>query len=287
MARFRIGDDWRIPHETGQAIDRGWPAATGGRPHGVTWHWTATWTLRRCSELLGGPSALRRGQASAHCAVGRSFAEGVERYVELDDRAWHAGKEQRLRWDGRPYVDEAWKGARTTIGVETVTIGYARPGVVAGRRWPVVDDPTGRRRLVVQPWSDEQLTMMIAVGRAIVERWPAIGPRDHHGHHDLCPGDKVDVVGLPFARLLRGIYDDPSIPDVWTPTRTIAGRRRALARLGLAGATEISPEAPWSTTDDEGLRRAQAELGLTVDGLWTQAVSWAVHDALADGRLTQ
>lgn len=90
-------DAFRIPLEEGQAVSPGWTAATGHRPVAVTWHWTATWDLAKCGRLLGGADALRRGLASAHYAVGRSFAEGVHRYVSLEDRSWHAGKNQTVR----------------------------------------------------------------------------------------------------------------------------------------------------------------------------------------------
>ena len=101
-ADFRIGAGPRIPLGRGHAVSRGWTKATGGRPMGVTWHWTATYDLAACDRLLGGAEPERRGQASAHYAVGRSFAEGVSRYVSLANRSWHAGVEQKLRWDGRP-----------------------------------------------------------------------------------------------------------------------------------------------------------------------------------------
>ncbi|MEM8996941.1 MAG: N-acetylmuramoyl-L-alanine amidase [Acidobacteriota bacterium] len=274
-----MDDRWRIPLEPGHAVDRGWTAATGHRPLGVTWHWTATRTLRRCHELLGGASPERRGQASAHYAVGRSFREGLARYVSVEDRAWHAGRRQTLRIDGGPFRGPDDKGARTAVGVETVSIGYARPGVDPADDWIDADTVDGGERLRVQPWTQEQVEMMIWVGREIVARWPHIGPRHHHGHHDLCPGYKVDVAGFPFARVLRGVYGDPSIPDVWSGTWTAPGRRRALRHLGFdpGGALELGV---WTRADDLALRRAQSALGLQPHGLWTTAVAWAVDDAV-------
>ena len=284
---FRFDDSWMIPLEPGQAVDRGWPERTWAdrRPVAVTWHWTATWTLERCHQLIGGAEAENRGRASAHYAVGRSFEEGVARYVSLENRSWHAGFRQKLRFDGRPMTRQEEKGARTSIGVETVNIGYARtepdePAVVADPDWILADTVDGGRRLVVQPWSDEQIEMMIAVGREIVQRWPEIGPRHHHGHHDLCPGYKVDVAGFPFARVLRGIYPNENIPDVWSGTWTARGRRRALAELGFVSWNAYD-EDRWTRADHLTLRRAQRALGLHVDGLWTTAVAWAVHDARA------
>ena len=281
---FEISDRYRIPLRPGNAVDRGWRAATGSRPVAVTWHWSATATLRQCSALLGGSDPLRRGVASAHSAVGRSFREGIDRYVSLEDRSWHAGKRQTLRWDGRPCRRADDKAARTSIGVETVHLGYARPGLPAGADWLRADSTDGRWRMRIQPWTEEQIVMLIAIGREIVARWPHIGPRDHHGHHDICPGYKVDPLAFPFARVLRGIYDDPRIADVWTPFLTVRGRVRALAALGYdpgpagAGGT-------WDDRCDAALRRLQSDLDLVPDGRWSTFVCWPVAAAMASLKL--
>lgn len=273
--------DVRIPREPGHAVSRGWLAATGGRPAGVTWHWTATRDLAHCRRLLGGAAPERRGVASAHYCVGRSFAEGVDRYVGLDDRSWHAGKNQTLRWDGRARTRDDDKGARTTVGVETVNLGFARRGLPAADGWLRADSPHGRFRMRVEPWTDEQIEMAVAVGREILRRWPHLRPRDHHGHHDLCPTYKLDPSGFPFARVLRGIYDDPAIPDVWTPLWTVRRRQRALIALGL----DLGPsgaDGRWGERSDAALRRLQRHHGLVEDGLWTTFVNWTVHDVLAE-----
>jgi N-acetyl-anhydromuramyl-L-alanine amidase AmpD len=277
---FETSDYHLIPLEAGQAVSRGWTAATGHRPVAVTWHWTATWDLAPATALLGGPEPLRKGQASAHYGVGRSFAEGVHRYVSLENRSWHAGKNQTLRWDGRPLDDPDYRDSRTSVGVETVNVGYAREGVPPEDDWLRADSPDGRRRMWIQPWTEEQVEMMIAVGRGIVDRWPGIGPEAHHGHHDVCPGYKVDVAAFPFARVLRGIYDDPTIPDVWSSLWTVGERRRALAALGYLDAAtgDASDSADrWDRAADAALRRFQAENGLVADGMWTVFVNRAVH----------
>lgn len=263
-------------------MDVGWEPS-GGAPVAVTWHWTATATLARCDELIGGSHSERKGQASAHYGVGRSVDEGIHRYVSLENRSWHAGKNQTLRWDGGPMTSEDDKGARTCVGVETVNVGYAREGLPVGAlpvgdEWLSAASVDGRRRVLVQPWTDEQVEMMVAVGREIVARWPAIGPRAHHGHHDLCPGYKLDVAAFPFARVLRGIYRDESIPDVWSEVWTPRGRRRALRRLGYGPAPATDPDV-WTRLDDLALRRFQFEHGHQPDGLWTTAVSWKVWEA--------
>lgn len=276
--------DHLIPLAADQAVSAGWTAATGYKPVGVTWHWTATATLAECRAMLGGANATRKGQASAHFAVGRSAAEGTDRYVSLENRSWHAGYKQSLRWDGRSMSSTDYRGTRTCVGVETVHVGYARDGFPAGPDWIPVHTPDGQKSLLVAPWPAEQLSMMIEIGRLVQQRWPHLGVRDHHGHVDLCPRDKEDVLGFPFAALLRGIYADPSVPDVWSPCWTTLGRQRALVALGYdlgrAGADGI-----WGPRSDAALRRFQYHRGLVQNGLWTGFVSWAAYDAIkAKGR---
>ena len=276
---FQISDRFLIPHGTGHAIDRGWTAATGFRPMAVTWHWSATATLAECSALIGGSAPRRKGMASAHYAIGRSFEEGVDRYVSIEDRSWHAGKNQSLRWDGQAVRGDDDKGSRTSIGIETVALGYARAGLPATASWLRADSPNGLQRMRIQPWTEAQIDMMIVIGRQLVERWAHIGPRQHHGHHDICPGYKTDVLAFPFARVLRGIYDDPTIPDIWSPYGTVRQRRRALAELGY-----LPPAAAtgglWDTTCDHALRQLQRDSGLVANGCWSTFVGWVVHRAL-------
>jgi hypothetical protein len=118
--------------------------------------------------------------------------------------------------------------------------------------------------------------MMIAVGRDIVTRWPHIEPRHHHGHHDLCPGYKVDPSGFPFARVLRGIYNDPSIPDVWTPYWTVRGRRRALAGAGYDPGPGNG--GTWDGGCDRALLALQRDHGLTANGCWSTFVGWKIYE---------
>ena len=201
-------------------------------PGGLLGIGPATYSLLTCNRLLGGANAQRMGIASAHYAVGRNLDEGVSQYVALTNRSWHAGRFQRLRWDGRPSTNET-KGARACIGIETVSLGFERKGVQADSDWIEAAIPSGRQVLRVQPWTDEQIVMMATVGKEVIARWPRVGPRDHHGHHDLCPTYKRDVVGFPFARVLRAIYDNHNLPDVWSEVWLPEGRQRALYDLGF------------------------------------------------------
>lgn len=279
-----IRTDYMIPLEPGQAISKGWTDATNQRPMGVTWHWTATWDLATCRRVLGGPNAERKGVASAQYAVGRGRAEGVDCYVSLEDRAWHAGINQTLGWDGQR-SDETTKGSRTTIGIETVNIGYARSSVAPQADWIKVATVDNRRLLIVQPWTEEQLEMMIELGKTVVNRWKHIGMRDHHGHHDICPGYKHDVLGFPFARVLSGIYGS-DVPDVWTPLLLPIQRQKALRLLGydlgITGVGGDGVDGLWGRISDRALVQFQAENHMVPNGKWTTFVCWKVYDWLRE-----
>lgn len=273
---FEIREDWMIPVAPGHSVVAGWRDVTDRKPMGVTWHWTAGWTLDQCSRTLGGGNAAMKGISSAHYGIGRSFEEGVDRYVSLENQSWHAGKEQKLRWDGKKSTN-ATKGSRTTVGVETVNIGFAREGVPAAADWIEVTDTNCRWPMRIQPWPEEQFEMMVAIGKEIVARWPHIGHRAHHGHHDICPGYKQDVAGMDFARLLRRIYDDDTIPDVWTPLRSPKARQSALINLGY-------DLGHWGADGDFGdrsmaaLDKFQKDRGAVRIGFWTSFTNWDVWD---------
>ncbi len=271
-----------IPIRPGNAVLRGWPRKSGGKPLGVTWHWTATRDLAMCTRILGGANPERKGKASAHYGVGRTPSEGVHRYVTLENRSWHAGIEQKLRWDGAPRTRQWEKASRTTVGVETVHVGYARRHFPAGPDWIEAASPNGRMEMRVAPWPDSQIQMMIDVGKEIIDRWPHIRPQDHHGHHDICPGYKLDVAGFPFATVLRGIYGDPTIVDVWTPYWTVEQRQQALLDLGY-NLGDLGVDGDWGRMSDGALLQFQEDQGLVKDGYWTVWVSRAVHAALGRG----
>lgn len=273
---FKINIDYMIPHGNGNAVSKGWTSYSDRKALGVTWHWTATWDLKTCTRILGGDDALRKGEASCHYGIGRSFEEGVHQYVSLDDRSWHAGAGQTKMYDGSELPSSRYKASRNTIGIETVHIGYTRKGV------PRLDDyydaaTQSGRMICVASWTEEQIALMIHVGKKIQERWPNIGPRDHHGHHDICPGRKVDVVGFPFAEVLRGIYDDESIPDVWSEFWDISARQQALIDFGY-NLGSYGADGDWGRMSDAALEKFQADNGMVVDGMWDTYVCWKIHD---------
>lgn len=274
-------NDFLIPVASGQAVSKGWTSVTGNKPIGVTWHWAATRTLAQCRTILGGANAERRGEASAHFCVGRTATEGIDRYVDVANRAWHAGINQTLDTNGRPATSTT-KATRTTIGIETVNIGFARDGVPASADWIVDTSPNGKQVLRIQPWPEEQIDLMVTLARSIVARFPHIRPEHHHGHHDICPGYKLDVLGFPFADVLRRAYDDPSIPDVWSPWRTVRARQKALVDLGFTlGAS--GADGDWGRLSDAALRRFQHAEGLVEDGMWTVFVARRVYARLHGG----
>lgn len=268
--------DFLLPLTADQAVSPGWTPATGNRPVGVTWHWTATATLAEARAMLGGANATRKGEASAHFGVGRSYREGTDRYVLLENRSWHAGALQSLRWDGQTLGNPDFRGLRTCVGIETVNLGYARDGLPAGPDWIEATTPD-HDVYRIQPWTAEQIQMCIAIGKVVVARWPGIGPRNHHGHHDLCPQYKEDVTGFPFATVLRGIYADPSIPDVWSSLWTVRQRQTALIRLGY-NLGSGGADGLWGSRSLAALKSFQASAGLVVNGFWTSFVCWKVYD---------
>lgn len=285
LQHHQLNREHLIPLGDGNAVSRGWTNANK-RPEGITWHWSATWDIELLTKLLGGKNAMRKGAASAHAGVGRTIADGVHIYVEPENRSWHAGKNQTLRWDGKPVREDGQdsRGSRTTIGIETVNVGFARNGVKAEDDWIIADTANGKTRYLIQPWTEEQLQLMVGLGRYYVELFPHIGVRDHHDHQDLCPGYKVDSIGLPFARLLRGIYRDPTIPDVWTPFLLVEGRQRALQMLGYdlgtSGPKKDGVDGDWGRLSDNALQKLQRDMALVDNGFWTSFVSWAVYDLM-------
>lgn len=278
---FAVTNEHGVPYGEGQPVGYRWRAHHDLQPRGVTWHWTAGWKLAHADAALGGPwkeGMKNRRKASSHYGIGRTFAEGVSRYVSLEDRSWHAGAGQKVRWDGAIYDGSQRddKGARTCLGVEVVNRGHDYTGddgvKVAG---------VGGHRLNVQPWTEEQLVMCIHVGKEIVGRWNHLRPEDHHGHHDLCPGRKEDVGSFPFARVLRGIYNDESIRDVWSPLWSAAGRQRALIALGY-DLGKWGADGSWGGQSRKALLTFQEDHGLVAHGYWSTFVCRAVDDALLE-----
>jgi len=273
-------NDHLIPVKSGNAVSRGWTSAYP-YPKGITWHWTATWDLATCRRILGGTDPLRKGKASAHFGVGLNRQEGIDRYVKLENRSWHAGAGQILTWVGNP-SNSTSSGARTTIGIETVNVGYARSGVPAREDWTVWATPDCRHEMQIPPWPAEQIEMMVELGSYIVKQYTGIKPSDHHGHHDLCPGRKFDVMGFPWLPVLEGIYGAGCVEDVWTPYQSIQQRQQALIDLGY-DLGSWGADGAWGRMSTAALEDAQTDLGRCAeDGYWTLFTARAIHKALKE-----
>lgn len=278
--KFEIDKSWMIPIESGQAVSTGW-SYSDGKPTSVTWHWTATWNRKACDKTLGGANALQKGVASAHYCVGRSFREGISQYVDLENRSWHAGAGQTVRWDGKQasHGGKFLSGSRVSIGIETVEIGYARKGVDKKDDWIEVYDSSGKRKMWVEPWTEEQIEMMIFVGKEILKKYPHIKPEDHHGHMDICPDRKDDPsLAFPFAKVLSGIYDKKVI-DIWSPFLLIEPRQKALQLLGY-DLGKWGADGDWGQISDKALKQFQKDHDLFDNGQWSTFVCWKIYNAL-------
>lgn len=279
---YTIDTSWMLPTNVGgHAVSTAGWIYTNGSPTSVTWHWTATTTRASCDRTLGGKTPSRKGVASAHYCVGRTKQEGISQYVRLEHRSWHAGANQSVRWDGKSASinGQFLSGSRASIGVETVNIGFDRKEVPKQSDWIETYDTSGKTKMWIQPWTNEQIDMMIFVGKEIVKKYPNIKYLDHHGHHDICPGYKQDCsMAFPFAKVLSGIYDE-EIPDVWTIFRAIKPRQRALELLGYNLGT-YGADGDWGTISDRALKKFQETKGLFPNGQWTTFVCWEIYFTL-------
>jgi hypothetical protein len=274
---------YSVPQNLRQPVVRGWKEHHDYKPVGVTWHWAVCTKLEILDRVIGGPRTSSsadypRSDASAHYGIGKTFAEGVSRYVSIEDCSWHAGAGQKMRWDGAPFLATvpSDKGSRCCIGIEIANMGHAYRGDHGSKVLGTAGDS-----LDVDPWTVDQLAMCIHVGKEIVDRWPHIRPEHHHGHHDLCPGRKEDVASFPFALVLRGIYDDATIRDVWTPLWSALGRQRALLALG-GDLGKWGADGAWGGQSRRALLAFQEAHGLQVNGQWTSHVCRAMDAALLD-----
>ena len=262
----------------GRPWAEGWPE---GHPSGVTWHWTAGGSLAGCYATIG-PVPGARDDASAHYAVGRTLKEGIDQYVLLDDRSFHAGKNQTLRGDGKPRTGAGESASRMYIGVETVHLGWVRegnPATPGTAAYPGVDCSSLYQ---IPPWTEACIEGCVVVARAIIARWPHIRAEDHHGHGDLCPNYKVDPLGFPFARVLSEAYG-VKVPDVWGATRTFQQRQAALNALSVRRPdlqiAQLKVDGVFGNASKTALRVARLALCGVADSMWPTAFSWRLHEA--------
>jgi N-acetyl-anhydromuramyl-L-alanine amidase AmpD len=271
-----------VPGAPGQAIGGPWPS---GKPECVTLHWGVTRSKSVMRATIAGPMAERKGVASAHIGV---YDDAVDLWIDPDDPrwclSWHAGKNQRVDpLTGGALTHPHRKGTRCAIGIETATMGIVTTRRSTGE-YILTCSPRGEP-IMVEAWPESQLALLARVGRAIVARWPHIGPERWHGHHDICPVDaegrtyKTDVCGFPFARFLREVYPDREIVDHWTPTLTAVQRQRALIALGVL--VKGQADGVFGIRSRAALAKFQASQGLAATGCWGTFASRAAHRVLA------
>jgi N-acetyl-anhydromuramyl-L-alanine amidase AmpD len=160
-----------------------------------------------------------------------------------------------------------------------VNIGFARKGIPKKKKWQEVWSPTGKNQMWVPEWTGQQIKMMIHVGKEIIAKYPNIKIRDHHGHHDICPGYKEDPSYLfPFAEVLSGIYDQ-EVPDIWTPFLDVEPRQKAMMLLGY-DLGKWGADGDWGRMSDAALRKFQKDHGMVANGYWSTFVCWEVYDEL-------
>ena len=121
-----------IPLREGQAVSRGWTAATDHRPVAVTWHWTATWDLARCTE----PGARVHRCVAYDEITGQPLASGgMSLFPELGFG---------LLWAGGTVPEARGRGAYSAVVAARVAcareLGFSMEGLYArvGSSAPIV-----------------------------------------------------------------------------------------------------------------------------------------------------
>lgn len=126
----------------------------------------------------------------------------VHRLVEEERRAWHAGVS---------YWDEATELNARSIGIEIVN--ESRCTNVD----PDLEPNTPENQLCeFRDFQPEQIEVVIALARDILERYPDIDPEDVVGHADIAPDRRLDPgPTFPWRTLYEhGIgawYDEPAL----------------------------------------------------------------------------
>jgi len=146
----------------------------------------------------------RPNRVSAHYVLAEDGT--VYRLVAEDRVAWHAG---RSHWRGR----DALNG--TSIGIEIVNLHGDR-----------------------HDFPDAQIAALIALCRGIIDRHPAIVPRNVVGHSDIAPRRKIDPgLRFPWATLAAsgvGLWPRPGAKPIES------GAQQALQKFGYPPAVEVT-----------------------------------------------
>lgn len=157
--------------------------------------------------------------ASAHYVLGKK-AE-LTQLVNTTRKAWHAGTSKAFL-DGKLRKDLN----QCTIGIEICNIGilekeddgnyYYEQGRekkrYRGKTEPVktsITFPSGKvLEGYVVPYPEKQLDRLVALCKALVKKYPQIGPEDILTHYGIATpeGRKVDPFGLDVEELIKRIF---------------------------------------------------------------------------------
>jgi N-acetyl-anhydromuramyl-L-alanine amidase AmpD len=209
--------------------------------------------------------------------VGRTSKEGIDQWVSLEDRSWHAGRGQVLTDKHLPVGTET--ATRTHVGIEVAGRGFS--DAPASGRAPeagmVLAAGDGGDLRWWYPYPAEQAALVAEAVRGVLLRWPHIRPEDHCGHSDLCPDRKEDPGPLyPYAEIVRLAHglDEERWPDTWAPFRTVEARQRCLRLLGH----DPGPaDGRWGPRSAEALSAWLVSRGRAAVPAWT---TWAARAAL-------
>ncbi|MGY2403277.1 N-acetylmuramoyl-L-alanine amidase [Pseudomonas sp. SDO5271_S396] len=141
-----------------------------------------------------------------YCAAGYEELRAF-RLVDEDKRAWHAGVSH---WDGRDNLNSR------SIGIELVNLARDEQGI-----------------FTFPDYAQEQVTVLIALLRDMLGRYPQIGPTDILGHSDVAYWRKSD----PGPRLPWRQLHDAGV-GAWFDEATRAMYQRRFC-LGLPPEVEV------------------------------------------------
>lgn len=183
---------------------------TDGDPTHIVLHHTGPGSFNGIVNWLCNPAA----KASAHYIVGTGAQ--LKQIVNTKKKAWHAGK---AKWDGRTDVNNF------TIGIEICNIGilekrddgyYYEQGrkmvKYKGKAQPVAAQITYPNGSVtsgyVVPYPQKQLDKVVALCKALVEKYPAITKDNIITHFEVATptGRKNDPFGLDVEELKNLIF---------------------------------------------------------------------------------
>lgn len=247
-------------------------------PDAICHHYTAGLTLQEARRTVAyNPNnpgnKPNRNDASAHFCIGNpDNGEGLDQWVSVCDRSWHAGKGQQLNKGHKPRGVRV--AASTSIGIEVVGLGR---------------DIAGPKRTQIRAASDDgdyyfwfaypekQVDLIVDVCKAIVKVvYPSmIGPDDHQGHSDYCPGRKDDPGPVyPYVDIIRRVYGltEERYPDWWTPFRTVKTRQRALILLGF-DVGKAKDDDRWGKGSADALSSYLASRGMSPIPAFTTGVA--------------